>query len=709
MELNKDCIKILQYLIERNDYVDINELAYEYKVTNRAIRYRLDHIEKFLVINGFNYLDKKYKKGVKIESSDRLKDFIRNFSKEYTPYKYKYSKEERFVYILFKLLQENKPVNLKHFEENLCVSRNTLLKELDSIELWLKDKNLNLIRKTKVGLLIYGDELIKRNLSCKIFFKTASSEDILNYISNKIIKSKINKLQFDIVFSNIDITFINELIKSAEVELKKEFSDESYTYLIIQLSIMIKRIQLNQNININNVNEDFITKTKEYTVSKNIINKIENYYNIKISEDEIKYIVIHLLSSKIINEHIIDESYKESDLYNVIDKMTSCIESFYNINFGEERDSLNNGLILHLKPLIYRIKYENKLVNPLFDYIKIKHKELFNYVKISIKYLEDLIGSNVGEHEISYIVIHYAAAIRQYNEKRNKKSKIILVCGTGIGTSKMVSSSILEKFYVDIIGTYASRNISRDVLNECDYIVSTIDIQSLSKDEYIKINPILTEKDYSKLESYLTRNIRENTKLNEIDLVNRLLNVVKKHCHITDEEQLKCEFLYEIKKESENKPKTNEKLSLINFINKQNIRLNLNCKNFEDVILQGTKPLEEQGLITPKYGIDIINKLKEYGPYMVIAPGVCLSHTNLVNEINKSCMSFISLKNPIKFNSEFNDPVKIVLTFASLDKEIHLNALLEFMNILNNPKHLDRLKNTSSTEEVLDIFSKYTY
>ena len=55
MELNKDCIRILQYLIEKNDYVEIDEIAAEYKVTNRAIRYKIDKIEKFLVNNGFDY------------------------------------------------------------------------------------------------------------------------------------------------------------------------------------------------------------------------------------------------------------------------------------------------------------------------------------------------------------------------------------------------------------------------------------------------------------------------------------------------------------------------------------------------------------------------------------------------------------------------------------------------------------------------------
>ena len=94
MELNKDCIRILQYLIEKNDYVEIEEIAKEYKVTNRAIRYKIDKIEDFLVKNGFDYLDKKYKKGVKISNDPKLKKFVHKFAGEYTPYKYVYSKEE---------------------------------------------------------------------------------------------------------------------------------------------------------------------------------------------------------------------------------------------------------------------------------------------------------------------------------------------------------------------------------------------------------------------------------------------------------------------------------------------------------------------------------------------------------------------------------------------------------------------------------------
>ncbi|MEG1002726.1 MAG: BglG family transcription antiterminator [Clostridium sp.] len=708
MELNKDCIRILQYLIEKDDYVEIDEIAKEYKVTNRAIRYKIDKIENFLVKNGFEYLDKKYKKGVKAPNDKKLKEFVKKFAGEYTPYKYVYSKEERFVYMLLKLLQANKPVKIKYFEEKLCVSRNTLLKELDYIDNWFKEHNLELVRKPKVGLLVKGDEIDKRNASGSILSKTISSEDLLNYVSRKTIQSKINNLQFDTLFSDIDIDFIDGLIKRAEFELKREFSDEAYGGLITHLAIMIKRVQLNKSIYLPNINEDFVLETKEYEVAKEIIRKIENHYSIRIPKEEINYIVIHLLGAKVLKDSInYDERYEESELYNVINSMTDYIETYYNISFDEERKGLTEGLILHLRPSIYRIKYGSRLINPLFDEIKTKHEELFKKVQIASKYLEEFIGSELGEHEISYIVLHYAAALRQYNERKSNKAKIIIVCGTGIGTSKMIGASICERFHVEIIGTYASRNIDRHLIENCDYVISTIDIQALSSEEYIKVSPLMSENDYLKLEKHLIGKVTNDNEDNEIEIVNRIMDTIKKHCTVCDEEQLKYEILYEIKRKEEKKPKNNRKLSLTDFIKKDMIELKLNLKDYEDVILNGVKPLVNNKYVTEKYGEEIIKNLKELGPYMVIAPGICLAHADLRGDINRTSMSFINLKYPVKFNSEFNDPVKIVLTFASKDKESHLNALLEFMDLINNPADLKKLKNTSSKDEVLNIFAKY--
>ncbi|SHF03314.1 BglG family transcription antiterminator [Clostridium fallax] len=708
MELNESCIQILQYLVDKNDFVEIDEIAEKYKVTNRAIRYKIDKIEKFLIKNGFGYLDKKYKKGIKVPNDENLKEYLKKFVGEYTPYKYVYSKEERYLHMLLKLLQSNTPVKIRFFEEKLCVSKNTLLKELDSIEQWLKERNLTLIRKPKIGMIVEGNEIDKRNAVVDIIYKSTSSEDLLNYVSRKSIQSKINNLQFDTLFSDIDIDFIDGLIKRAEIELKREFSDEAYGGLVTHLSIMIKRVQLNKDIYFPNINEEMAKETKEYEVSKEIIKKIENHYKIKVPEGEISYIVIHLLGAKVLKNISQGENkYKDGALNKVVNLMTEYVEMAYGIKFDEEKEGLIEGLILHLRPSIYRIKYGSNLVNPLFDKIKTKYQELFNIVKAASKYLEEFIGSPLSEHEVSYIVLHYGAALRLYEQRKSKKAKIIIVCGTGIGTSKMIAASISQKFQVEILGTYASRNIDRTIVKSCDYIISTIDIPNLKEDEYMKISPLLNEKDYLILNNHLLPIVKKEEANDEIEKANRIIKTIKKYCDVKDEEQLRYEILYELKRQEEKFPEEKKNISISEFIKKETIELKLNCKDWEEVILKGVEPLKKKGYVTEEYGKAIIYNLKNLGPYMVIAPGVCLAHANLPQEINKTSMSFINLKYPIKFNSKFNDPVKIVLTFATKDKEAHLHALSQFMDIINNPNDIQKLMDASSKDEVLNIINKY--
>ena len=182
---------------------------------------------------------------------------------------------------------------------------------------------------------------------------------------------------------------------------------------------------------------------------------------------------------------------------------------------------------------------------------------------------------------------------------------------------------------------------------------------------------------------------------------------MRKHLDIRDEEQLKYEILYELKNKNKRYTKNIDRYSLKDFLRRENIELKLNCNDWKDAIRKGCDILIKKGCITNKYTEGIIEKFEELGPYMVIAPGICLAHTDKIEEINETSMSLINLKYPIKFNSEFNDPIKIILTFATKDNESHLHALLEFMSLINNPKDLEKLMTTSSKDEVREILKKY--
>lgn len=711
MELNKSCTEILQYLREKNDYVKVQELAETYKLTDRAIRYKIDKIEEFLVKNGFQYLDKQHLKGIKIINESGLNEFLDSFLGEYTPYKYVYSKSERFEFIGMKILQSKEPVKLSYFQSKLCVSKNTISKELELIEKWLNERELKIIRKSRLGIIVDGNEENKRKAIREITSETISTEDIVNYVKKGTAKSKINNLQFNTLFSDIDIDFIDSIIKSVEVEFNKEFSDEAYGSLITHITLMIKRVELDTNISIPEINLENLKVGKQYEVAKKILKKIEVHYNIKIPEEETNYITLHLLGAKVLktNEIYNISEYDPDNLYNLCKKMTEEIEKIYNVDFESKREKVIEGLVLHLRPSIYRIKFNLKLINPLYDEIRINYNELFLNTKLVSTYLEDFIGNKIDDHEIAYIALHFGAALKNAKEDEKKILKVILVCGTGVGTAKMLSSQILNKFQVEIVGTVSSRMVKdfKDV--EYDFIISTVDIPDISNSSYIKINPLMLKKDYEKLSKHLQAKYKkEENYEEEMQLINRLIDIAGKHSSINDVEQLKYEFMYELKKERQQLTTKNFGYKLNDLITSDVISLNIECRYWQEAIRKGMNVLREKNYVEKSYEEAVINNIKEMGPYMVVAPGIVLSHAKPENGVNKLSMSLMTIKNPVKFGSELNDPVKLVITLAPKDRESHLRALSQLMELFMNSEELKSIFKAKTTEEIINIINKYS-
>ncbi|RKD34253.1 BglG family transcription antiterminator [Thermohalobacter berrensis] len=702
MQLNKRCIDILQRLRKSYDYIRTKELAVLYKVTPRTIRYDLDKIEKFLVKNGFEYLDRHHIRGVKLKKQKGLENFINNFINTETPYKYVYSKSERITIMILELLQANEPLKVGYFEKKLFISRNTVLKELDDIEKWLKKRNLNLIRKPRIGLLIEGSELDKRKAIIECTSENISLEEIYGYINRKIAMSKINNIQFELLFSEIDIDFLNSLINYAENELNKKFSDDGYGNIISHIAIMIKRLQLNKKIYIPDINIEGIKESKEYQVSKEIISRIEDKFNIKVPKVELDYIALHLLGAKSLK----NSEVEENELSSIVEKMIEEIEFIYNVSF-KDRNKIVDDLVVHLRPMIYRVKFGLHQKNPLHNKIITNYKELFLNTKSVARHLEDYLGTNINEHELSYIALHFGAALQNTVDNKNKNVKVIVVCGTGIGTAKMVASQLMKEFNVDIVDTISSREIRKVDNEDYDLIISTVDISEYSENDYVKISPLFLKKDYEKLKKFLQT--KYEAKLNsDYILVDKLMKTIEKYCDIKDRGLLEYELMYELKENRKRFFNERGTYMLNDLLTREVIDLNVKARDWKEAIKKGTNLLLKKGCITDNYVSAIFNNFKEVGPYMVVAPGIVLAHARPEDGVNRLSMSLVTLSNPVKFGHKTNDPVNMIVTFAAVDNESHLKALSQLMELLMNTDDLNQVINATNKEAVLSVINKYS-
>lgn len=107
------------------------------------------------------------------------------------------------------------------------------------------------------------------------------------------------------------------------------------------------------------------------------------------------------------------------------------------------------------------------------------------------------------------------------------------------------------------------------------------------------------------------------------------------------------------------------------------------------------------------YKKKIIENFYEFGPYMVIAPQIVLLHARPEDGVIKTGLSILTLKNPINFGSELNDPVKLVFSFCSIDNKDHMVLLSNLMKLLMSKEDLENLMNEDNIENVKKIIEKF--
>jgi PTS system ascorbate-specific IIA component len=109
--------------------------------------------------------------------------------------------------------------------------------------------------------------------------------------------------------------------------------------------------------------------------------------------------------------------------------------------------------------------------------------------------------------------------------------------------------------------------------------------------------------------------------------------------------------------------------------------------------------LVASGRVTADYIDQMIAAVEEFGPYIVIAPGIALAHARPSEAVLETGLSLAVLSEPIEFGSH-NDPVRLVFGLAALDHEGHLEVLAALAERLTDQQFVNSLLNASTNDEL---------
>lgn len=103
-------------------------------------------------------------------------------------------------------------------------------------------------------------------------------------------------------------------------------------------------------------------------------------------------------------------------------------------------DKLFDNLLLHMKPALHRLKYRMSQQNPLQEEIYQQYHQLVGIIESQITLLEQTYDITFTVDELAFIVIHFASSIERIAQHQDQ-IKVVLLCGSGIGTSQLLKIS----------------------------------------------------------------------------------------------------------------------------------------------------------------------------------------------------------------------------------------------------------------------------
>lgn len=132
-------------------------------------------------------------------------------------------------------------------------------------------------------------------------------------------------------------------------------------------------------------------------------------------------------------------------------------------------------------------------------------------------------------------------------------------------------------------------------------------------------------------------------------------------------------------------------------------------KDWEEAIRESGEILKQNGLITDQYVDQVVNDVKEYGPYIVIVPGVAMPHSSAKNEgVLGTGIGFTLLAETVSF--EEGNPEKDAQLFfmlAAKDSAAHMENIANLSDLLMTEGLIDDLKKVKTMEDYVTVMEKY--
>ncbi|EHW7137268.1 transcription antiterminator [Listeria monocytogenes] len=662
MKLNQQCIQILDFLMEQEDFKNIGYISNALGCSERSVRYSLEKIDIFLHEQTLPALIRHTRKGVLLPEKNIVNPVVRKFKQQITPKKYRYSQEEVQQFLLLKLLLSEEVLPVTYFEEVLFISRSSVLNHLRAIEGELFLNNLDLSHQPRHGFLVTGNLITKTSLFARSFLRFINIREFYQFLDSENSLSKKGELFFYNLFELEILQEVNREAHSVEENMTRAMDEQLYLTLI---AILLKQHEAKADFQFT---ADFVAVDELDKALEIIIGSLKQY---QYGRE--------------------DEAVIEAFVTGICEKMGEI----YQVDFVHGDTDFYTQIKAHIKLMIRRVRAGVIIENPIFNEFMRDNREIFMRVKESLEALKPLLPISVSSQEISFLAIYFASEVKRNKQTVEMKPNLLIICPEGVAVSKMIAIQLKRMFEFESIQTIGLRKFKRAMMNDFDFVISTVDLPDMQDTKVLRIHSYLQKEDMELLQKHLRMKLVKSDK-QIINKFSKILAIIGENTQITNLSKLEFDLLEALISDEGETPK---RLIPTFEFTEEAIVMEETCPTWRQAIKLGTKRMEQLKVIEPSYHEKIIHNLKVYGPYMVIAPGVVIAHAGASDGVLMDGIGVTIIEDGIMFFDRYEEPVHVIFTLALKTKEAHL-IVEQLMKLALNEEKMQKIKMASSKRDI---------
>lgn len=478
---DKELLTLFKMLSEET-YITSDRLSEQMKLGMRTVRKRMKDLNDLLTNHGASVESKpRYGYRLLVQNKGALEAFIdrervQEDGKEEIPS----SNEERVSYLLAYLLNRDEYVKAEMLMDFLYISKGTLTSSLKQVELIIEPYGLKLERRPNYGMRVVGREFDIRRCMGEFFSHNGLFREL------------------DYKRQSGELAGLARIIMDCAGAYGIRFSEAVFERFVNDIYIQIRRMRGQHYVGIPIDDLRGLNKA-ELGFAEEMQQELSGLYNLEFPENEKMYIALHLAGKRMVgcpsgNElnFVIQES---------IDQLAvNMLEAVYEQSGIDLRGNfeLRMSLNQHMVPLDIRLRYDMPLSNSMLDEIKEKYMMGYNMAVLAASVLSTHYGKSVSEDEIGYLALIFALALEQMDiTEEVKKSRILIVCNSGKGISRLLMYRFQQVFSKYIKQIYVSSLLELEYFDysKVDYVFTTVPITEIIPVPIQEVGLFLEEKD----------------------------------------------------------------------------------------------------------------------------------------------------------------------------------------------------------------------